>query len=191
MYSGSSIISIPNGFHGASLRYQPSAPFDVDPLLGSTASPGFSELAAIYASCRSIESTLDCEMTPVAQTGLVPTAFQGVVVPLNVDPGSTPLVTSIESWTSNPYRLYKMLAQAGGPTTKFKTRMSTEKIYGTKMVWFDDNFASLTSGIPNNNWFWGIGVLSDTNSATLPYQVAVRVSISMVVEFYDRKILSN
>jgi hypothetical protein len=106
-----------------------------------------------------------------------------------VDPGSTPLLATVNSWSNNPYGKVKLVPPSG-EVVSIGHKISTEKIYGSKMVYFDDNFASSTSNVPVNNWFWAVAVITGTSPAT--NQVClVEVDIEMDVEFYSRKALIN
>jgi hypothetical protein len=153
--------------------------------------PGYAEFAAFYNNYRVTVSKIEVEGSANYANTLAPTSLSLILLPLNVDPGGTPSVATIQSWTGNPYAKYKQMAQPGGPITSFVDTMSTEKIYGSEMIYYDDNFSSLTTGVPNNNWFWTIGVISDINAAGTAYTAGITVRIHVGVEFYDRKVLSN
>jgi hypothetical protein len=163
-------------------RYRPSAAYDVDPVLGSTTMPGFTELAGIYNSYRVTKSKFRFEIVSNdARTGSV------VLIPLNTDPTGAPGATTVESWPMNPYRVYKMIPPTGARPVILEKTMSTEKIFGSKAVYFDDNFMSLTNTIPNNNWFWAVGIHSPVPIATTAWSCTSLIVITIHVEFFNRK----
>jgi hypothetical protein len=162
------------------VRYTPSNAYDLDPSLGSTASPGFTELAAFYSTYRVTCSYIVVRFADPST--IIPISC--VVLPLNIDPGGSPSIATIISWRSNPYARVGTTI-SGAPLAELKNFMTTNKIFGNDMTFFDDNFASPTNGAPTNNWFWGIGVYSQANIATNPVRLDVQISVG--VEFFNRK----
>jgi hypothetical protein len=87
----------------------------------------------------------------------------------------------------NPYKILKMIGANGAPPVKLQKHMSTEKIFGSKMVYFDDNFSSLTNNNPANNWFWAVGILAPLPIATTAWVLTSLIVITLEVEFFARK----
>jgi len=177
-YCGISSLIVPLG-GVAAIRYRPTAVFDVDPVLGSTSVPGFAELAALFFNYRTFMSRIRVRVV----SGVAPTSV--VVIPLNADPTGAPSGLTVQSWTSNSFAQYKLVPAQGGPMTNFEISMSTEKIFGSKMVLFDDNFASSVTTIPVNNWFWAIGGINAAGG--LATTCTLSVEIDMGVEFFTRR----
>jgi hypothetical protein len=163
-------------------RFKPTAAYDVDPNVASTATPGFSEMAAFYLSYRVKGSRIKVQVVNQSST-----AGELIVVPLNLDPGAAILPNTVISWKSNPYSKFNMISTAGGPVTTVSQQMTTRKIYGNKMTDYDDNFSSPTSSTPVNNWFWAIGVYT---MATTTSTFLLDLCIDMDVEFFDRRYLT-
>jgi len=180
-YSGFGNATINVGSIITTRRYRPTAVYDVDPSLGSTATPGFAELAALYGSYRVARSHIKLQVSPCNSNGL-----SLVVLPLNVDPGSSPSNATVQSWPMNPYAKYKLLAGTGGPVSTIQHVMSTEQIFGSKAVYFDDNFASLVSTNPINNWYWVIGFINNSTVSGSAIQIGFLTEIEMDVEFFNR-----
>jgi len=68
--------------------------------------------------------------------------------------------------------------------------MSTEKIFGSPMVRYDDNFAALVNAIPVNNWFWIVAIYAGAvQSAAEP--VFVNIGVDIDIDFYDRAFLNR
>jgi hypothetical protein len=184
-YKGFTSFVISTGQAHFARRWQPSAAYDIDPILGSTSTVGYAEWAAFYSNYRVNSSTLVARFANTADT-----PCQGIIIPLNADPGSSPSLAVVNEWQNNPYGVVKLIPSTGAPCVTCQRTMSTEKIYGSKMVWFDDNFASLTNNTPVNNWYWGVGVVTPGTQPS-NYTVYVEVDITIDVEFYTRKILTS
>jgi len=163
----------------ASVRFAPSNAFDIDPVIASTAMSGFDELAGLYQRYRVLSSTIEVET--INPSTLYPVLT--FVTPVNNDPGASPSATILQSMRENAYSVSKTCGLAGGPITLVANKMSTEKIFGSKMSLFDDAFQSLVTTSPTNNWWWVIVAYSPqfiTNS------VQSIITIEVDVEFFDR-----
>lgn len=170
-----------------SIRYRPTAVYDIDPTIGGTTVSGFTELAAFYNYYRVHSSHIRVHFVNQDTT----TAPLIIVLPLNNDPGSAPSAATIQSWQMNPYNSFKLLSSKGGMDRGVvQNVISTEKFVGTRAVRFDDSYAAPVTAIPVNNWFWGVGVLSE-GGVNFTNGLTFQVLLSMVVEFYDRKELTS
>lgn len=170
----------------AAARFQPSGAFDIDPTASGVKPAGFDELAAFYSSYRVSKSKCVVEIVGTASTS----AVQVTLLPTNLDPGATPVAAYITSSREQPYAISKMAPSQGGPTTKLSRSMSTQKIFGSPMTKYDDNFSALINSIPVNNWFW---VLTLYSLATIPTvtPVLINVFIEIDIDFYDRRFLTR
>jgi hypothetical protein len=168
----------------AAVRFRPSAAFDVDPLVASTAMAGFAELASLYSSYRVLSSTIRIEA--VTTSAANPVAL--MTAPVNADPGATPSSAYVLALREQPYAKYKMLALTGCPPSNVMNAMSTEKVYGSKSALFDDNFSSPTNSTPNNNWFWVVAGYSQVLDPSLCW---LQITIEVDCEFFDRFFLPN
>jgi hypothetical protein len=163
-------------------RWQPSAAFDVEPLIGGITMPGFDEFALVYASYRVLRSKI---IVKVSGIGVTPVTV--IVLPLNADPTATPSAATIISWRGQPYCKSKLCGSAGSPAVTITSTMTTAKMFGSNMVLTDDAFAALVSTIPTNNWFWAVGIYQNFVFTAQP--VVSDIQILVDVEFYDRKYL--
>jgi hypothetical protein len=169
----------------ASVRFRPSSAFDVDPTLGGTVMSGFTELSALYNSYRVLASKITVQATNTSSVQPI----ELMVVPFNQDVGATPAAGLILSFKEQPYSKFRLIPLSGGPVATIKSTMSTEKIYGSKMALFDDNFSALVSANPVNNWYWSIGVY--VLGALAGQSIYLNVTIDVDVEFFDRAIVQN
>jgi len=184
-YNGSKAFVTLTGASQVAYRWTPSAAYDIDPLLGSTTTVGYTEISAFYNNYRVLASTLKIQSATQATVGCT-----AVILPLNADPGATPSNAVVASWFNNPYNKRAVMRTAGSPTRVISRKMSTEKIYGSKTVYFDDNFASLTNTVPNNNWYWAVATVY-SGAVAANQTVLIEVDITIDVEFYSRKVLLN
>ncbi len=164
--------------------YRGTSVFDPRVALGGLSADGFDQYALIYNTYRVLKSRILLKMANSA-AGAVP--FTLIVVPLNLDPGSPSGVTVI-SWANQSYASIKI----GGLTTpcSISSAMTTSRMYGSEAVNVDDNFSSLVSTNPNNNWFWSIGVYSNV-SVTATSPVLLDIVVEYDVQFYDRAVLTD
>jgi hypothetical protein len=176
---GTSTITSP-AVHN-SFRYIPSAAYDVDPGLGSAAMPGFADLASIYRSYRVTVSkiTVTCNSFSSAN------AVEMSLIPVSLDPGSAPSFNEVASWPGNPFSKVKLLSQLGGPPVTLSSTMTTERMFGSKEVYFDDKHAAFTNSSPVNNWYWAVGIIAD-GAPLSPLKCSFRVSVEIGLEFYSR-----
>jgi hypothetical protein len=170
--------------NAVSIRFRPSSAFDVDPVVASTAMSGFVELSALYNSYRVLSSKIRTEAVTTSAANPV----NIYVAPVNFDPGATPSAANILALREQPYAKSRLIGLSGSPSIKINSTMSTEKIYGSKMALFDDNFAAPITASPNNNWYWQIGAYSFVLDPSLTW---VTITIEVDVEFYDRNFLQN
>jgi hypothetical protein len=144
---------------------------------------GFAQLAALYNSYRVTRSSSKLE---VVNTGLVP--ITSTLVSTNTDPGTSPTADYVVASRLQPYAVSKTGALAGGPITVLNNSMATQKMFGSKMVLFDDNFAALVNTIPNNNWYW---VCTFYSASTFADAAIINFFYDVEIEFYDRAVLAE
>ncbi len=169
----------------AGLRYNANGAFDPDPTAGSTTPSGFNQLAAMYNSYRGLRSRIKVDV--INPDPAVPVTV--VVAPVNLDPGVAPSSNYIISLVQNAYAKHKMLAPVGAPAIRITNSMTTQRIFGNRMVLYDDNFTALVTSNPVNVWYWVVGFYSPAVHSVSG--VVANVEFEMDVEFYDRKVLNN
>lgn len=184
-YNGLATFSIAAATSTISKRWSPTGVYDVDPAIGGSTCIGFNEMAAFYNYYRAIRSSIRVKFANSTSSPV-----QALVIPLNGDPGGSPSSTLLQSFVNNPYSKIKMVPASGGPVTTLGHRMTTEKIFGSKSIYFDDAFASSVTTIPVNNWYWCVAILSP-NTVGSQLNVIVEIEILIDVEFFGRKNLLN
>jgi len=163
-------------------RYLATSVFAPDPTSAMAQPQYFDQLALIYASYRVHRSRITVRVAS-GVAGVIPQLV--TVLPLNADPGATPFTNYLQA-PLFPYSKSRTLSPYGGPPILIKSSMTTQRIFGSQMVKWDDNFAALVSASPVNNWYWGVVIYQNTAlTATAPYYITIKIEFD--VEFYDRK----
>jgi hypothetical protein len=169
----------------ASFRFSPSNAYDIDPVVASTSMSGFVELSTLYGRYRVLSSRC---LVRVVNPSLI-TPLEITLCPVNLDPGPTPSNAYMNTLKEQPYAAFCTGGLAGSPVAKCQATMSTEKIFGSKMALFDDNFQSVVSASPTNNWWWVIALYASAVIPTNP--IITMVTIDVDCEFFDRPVLQN
>lgn len=162
----------------ANIRLQPTYCYDVDPVLGSTAMPGFVEYGGIYRFYRLRSSRIR-----VTFSNLESFPVQVYLVPVNYDPtaNANPFVFMTSSMLCKKVVL--------GPSTgngvgKLTHGMSTAAFTGIRDVQVADSYSAPTSGAssPANNWFWAIG---GNGTSVFASGVAISIDMECEVDFFE------
>lgn len=137
----------------ANIRFQPTFAYDVDPVVGSTAMPFFSEMAGLYRFYRCIESRITVNL---ANADSAPVTC--VVCPVNFDPGVN--TASFQNYFSNPLSHHDILASTSGNSKgRLTASARTDSFAGAKWTGAIDGYCGPAAGTtaPNNNWYWFVG----------------------------------
>jgi hypothetical protein len=180
-YKGCTTFVVAASTTTISKRWQPTSAYDVDPALGGFTPPGYNELAAFYNGYRVVGSRI---VVRFANQSTQP--FYVVAIPTAFDPGSSPSSATIHSWPNNPYAKSKLLPATGGPGVSISSSMTSEKMFGTKAVYFGDNYSAAINASPVSNWYWAVGVMSPTSVGSNS-TVTVSIDIYIDLSFFDRK----
>jgi len=158
----------------------PNYVYDIDPAVGSTAVPGFTELAAIYRNYR-----LRRFKYWVQFANLDSDAAQCCVCPSNVA-----LTNNMSGWQalfSNLRSKHSLTGYAsGGSLSKPLTdTVSVEDFSGVKWTGQIDNYTGLTSGSspPANLIYLFIGATTLANTQTSG--IAADIVLDLEVEFFE------
>lgn len=162
----------------ATIRFRPSGVYDIDPVLGSTAVPGYNELTSLYGKYRTISSRIRVNFTNLEKFPV-----QVFVWPTNFDLGAN--YAQVASAMSSPFAKNRTISSSGGMDHALLTHaLDTSQIFGTDEVLYDDQFAASITTVPANNWFWNVGIWSPTN--TLVNGVMTLIEIDVTVQFTER-----
>lgn len=158
-----------------------NGPFDPDFFIGGTQPLGWDQWVPFYnqAVVKASKITVNC-----ANTG----AGVGVFM-LLLTVRSAPVSTSNGIYAQQqPYCKYKFVGSidSGRGNVNISHYMSTAKIFGVpgKTPAIEDDYASSTSSVPINEWYWHIYTYSQSTSAFDP---TFTIRVTYYVEFFDRK----
>jgi hypothetical protein len=164
----------------ANVRFEPTYAYDVDPTVGSTAMPGFTELAGIYRLYRVQHATIRVSFSNIETFPVV-----AYICPVNTDPGANYSTTVAQQYLANLLSRRRSL----GPTTgegvcDLVDRQSTKYFAGANDPKIVDTYCGSTNGgtVPTNNWYWTVGVIS---SAAMVSGVYADVYVDINLDFFE------
>jgi len=170
------------GSQVANNRYQPTYAYDVDPALGSTAMPGFSEYAGLYRFYR-VQAAKIVVRFCNEDTTLGAWCY---ITATNYDPGSNHVVGTTTSQLGQPQTKSVLLGSSAGghPVAVMKAKATTASFAGAWDGNILDNYCAPTSGAssPANNWFFDVGVYT---TAVMTNGVGTAVTMEVDIEFFE------
>lgn len=125
-------------------RLTPNAAYDVDPDLGSTETYGFDEYAALYSYYRVVAYKYRIQVANLNATQ--PIFFY--VLNTNTDPVISG--NRFDLYSTNPYCYTRLLGPNPAPhaTSTLTGKYEISQILGAPVVETEDNYRSLTTGVP-------------------------------------------
>lgn len=162
-------------------KYRPTAAQDIDPVLGSTGTAGFAELAAFYTYYRVLAFRSVVDVINQETFGVV-----GYSIVTNTDPGTLSGSQALAYQMNPQVRLRMMSGSAAQNHIRLNTFVDCASFVGSLIQVFDDNYRSSVSSIPNNNIFITLVFLSNGSSVFGTNGVAINVKIALEIEFFER-----
>ncbi len=164
-----------------------NAPYDVDPAVGTSATQGLSQMAAMYSYMRVIRYYGTCQVisnhdSPVAVTLLHSNTSTGVTAGgANVD---------LTPYCNNPLAQTHMVGhvQSGSSTHTFKFSHPITRVVGSEAPLLEENYASTTATLPSETTYLLIGFYRP--SGNLANAMTTHLRINFEIQFYDRKNLA-
>jgi len=163
----------------AGTYYIPTYAYDIDPSIGSTAVPFFTELGAIERKYRVKGSRAKAHFS---NTDLPPASC--FLVPVNYVPtfGSTGV---INSYFSNPFAKVGLCGPSTGSSNcSLSNSATTAGFSASKYTGTEDEYCAQTSGAapPVNNWYWALGVQTNVSANAGVY---VDLVLEIDILFYE------
>jgi len=156
-------------------RFRPNALYDVDPILGSTTVPNFTEISALYAYNRVISVRYELTLCNLETFPL-----NVYTILLNSDPGTLGHI----QLQGNRMCKTQMVSGKGGMDRAIMRGSSTvSNIVGTNIE-NEDNFRGTSTAVPVDNIWLGIGAYSPS-LAFLPNGVTISGRVLMRTRFFD------
>lgn len=175
------------GAQAVSKRWVPNGAYDLDPVLGSTAMPGFAEYATFYSFYRVISYSYFLEVT---NNQVFPVS--AYVLNTNNDLGLT--ASNFELYSVAPHCQGILLS--GFPSAKgyhaFKGKFEVSRILGSRAPETEDNYRSLTNALPADLVWLSLGI--NTNSAAnllTAVGVTMKLRLFCNTRFYGRRELAS
>lgn len=164
---------------GSAVRFITNGVYDVDPTLGSTSTPYFSEWSAMYSYYRVLSYSLQIH---VSNNESQPVELY--VVHSNTDPGTTGI--NFLQYSNASYNKITALAANTAQHAKTVTSsLSPMRIVGDRAVRTEQNFWGSSTSNPVDLTYIGIG--ANINSGNLTNGVYIAGYLQFTVEFFDRK----
>jgi len=176
------------GAGSAVYRFQTNGCYDVDPIFGTTSTPGFSELAALYYYYRPYAYQIFLTMS---NGEVFPLSY--FLVHTNADPGTT-YGPSYSLGSGNAFGSSGVLGSVGSAPAHYRSRkIRVAELVGGVDVETGDNWKGGSSANPTDLVFFGLAVVSETvaNVFTATGGVTFSIRVKMWVRFYDRKNLTS
>lgn len=160
-------------------RWSVNAAYDVDPTLGSTATPGFTEYAALYTYYRVHTVTSHFECSNLDNIGTSLYWFY-----TNVDPGITG--ANWHDYAASALGGSAILAPfySGKGTHVIHMKRNVSRILGMSTNQAD-SFRSVTASTPSDLAFFGVGIYSNAGT-NFTNGVSYEGYIEMEIRFYAR-----
>jgi hypothetical protein len=162
-----------------SKRYTPNGAYDVDPVLGSTATPGFAEYAALYSYYRVSHYNLN-----ITFTNLDNLSVALYTVNTNTDPGTAGTNYYLYAQSALGRTMELAPFYSGKGTARLRQRVDVSKILGMTPAQAD-SFRSVTTSIPTDLVYFGFGIKSVAGT-NFSNGIGFAGYIEMDVKFYAR-----
>jgi hypothetical protein len=167
------------GLAYANVRFEPSFMYDIDPLIGSTAMPGFVELAGMYRFYRIVSSRIHVDFSGLDQIGLV-----AYVCPVNFDPGANSAVY-VNYLSNRRCKTGPIGSSTGNSTRSLNAHFSLSDFIGVSHANSAvDYYTGSTTGAaaPSNNVWWMVGAVANN---VFTAGVYTNVRIDVVADFFE------
>jgi len=159
------------GVGNCSIRFNPCYLYDVDPTLGSTAMPGYAEFATLYASYRTISSTIEVDFNN--RESFQATAW---ICPSDADVGAN--YANFNYFNANALcKTFPLGPTTGAGTCRMIHTLSSKDMGFPAAIDAGDALRGYGSTAPTNPWFWNVGLVTSLAQVSGMF-VTVRVHIT-------------
>lgn len=167
------------GAFSANLYFTPTFAYDVDPLIGSTAMPGFNEWTTLYTRYVVLSSHIKVDfMNNEAFPAMV------FITPTNLVVAANTTLANVRQLMAQPVsRQSKVGPLTGNGITTIQHSFTTDMFGGTPDVRLDEQYGGTGTASPVNNWNWNIGIVSGL-AGTVAGQL-IHVIMDICIEFYE------
>jgi hypothetical protein len=183
----SSYIMTNNGVAYTNLRWKVNSAYDVDPLVGSTAIAGFTEMAALYGSYRvlGIKSVMEF----VNNEAFAVDVYCGPQPTLNTDPGANSIGGL--DWLMNERFKHSVLS----PTTGMDRISVSQDVDFSRLfsrqIATDDSFGGSVTGSPGLSIWYIAGALPAGTKTFTTAGVSVFAHLVLKTIMYSKKLFTT
>jgi len=171
-----SLFIVNAGFVNSSIQFEPTYAYDIDPTIGSTAMPMFSELQSIYRKYRVNSFTAKATVANSDTTGGTAWLCAGnFSIPANTG--------TFQYYLSNRVSVKREVGAVAGNAKASLTRRVDQAMYtGIARTMGDDNTSGAGVTTPVNNIYIGLGMLTGANQVA---GLLIEIDINIDIEFYE------
>ncbi len=161
----------------SNIRFEPTYAYDIDPTVGSTAMPGFTEYMGLYRHyrVRSVVARLS-----VANKELFPSLIWMTAV--NFDPGAD--TANYQNYLSSRETVKKYVGPASGMNQcTLVRRWTTDAFAGSSTrLRIQDDYSGSGTTAPVNNWWIAIGAYGDAIQVS---GFSYSIDLDITIEFFE------
>jgi len=167
--------------NSSSIRFEPTFAYDVDPLVGSTAMPGFTEYAGLYRKYR-VNGFIATVVFANTETSPV-LCYLSV---LNSDPGTSVLPATAQNILSQPITKRVMVGPLTGNSASRELSLAATiaNFAGSSNREIDDSYSAFVTGTaPSNNMWLIVGCIKQAGTLTAGVQCDIMIDVD--IEFFE------
>lgn len=172
-------------------EYNLNAASDVTSTVGSTATAGFDEWAAFYASCRVLRTKVACRFVNIDTVNLiVGIAFR----PINGEAGWGTTWTNWRQLEGNYFNTCTAIGDqdSGNDIKRLSLSINLDKMWGDRAEYNGDkNFSSATSTVPASILQGYVYAMTSEDAVATAAGVIIEVTVTMWVRFYQKRKLNS
>ncbi len=161
----------------SNIRFEPTYAYDIDPVLGSTAMPGFAEMMTLYGRYRVKAVTAHLSF---ANKELFPSVIWMTAV--NSDPGVD--TANYQNYLSNRETRKKYVGNSTGMNQgSLRRRWTTDSFAGSSTrLRIQDDYTGGGTTAPVNNWWIAIGAYGDAIQVS---GFSYSIDLDITIEFFE------
>lgn len=169
------------------IRYYANGLYDVNPLLLTSAVPGFNEMMALYENYRVRGCLLKLTFT---NQEAVPSIV--LVWPTDQDQTTSVNYQYLQEMVGNAYARYKAVSAKGGMDRGvLKLYISFKKLLGTTNILTSPDYTGTSTTNPSKLMYFNIGAYTMDGSAYTSNSLPFEARLTFYTEFFNRRQLTS
>jgi len=184
-YNDLTTVQTQNGQSTSNWYYRTSA-YDVNPLIGTTAMPGFLELAALYNQYRVHGIAVHFEGSNMHTSPLI----LGIFPSYETYGHNTLSNINIIEYSGTRYGFRKVISPSGGmDALRLNKTWTMTQLVGNESWLMDSNYTATVTSNPTTMWNVNIAITATVGTLTTNGGLQGLYSVVLDVEFFDLKTL--